>query len=99
MSSKHERAPRKEISREVEFIIDEDIISAETVNISETGIAFETNSPIPIMMRIRYEENAFTEHKAELVWARRKDNGSMTYGLEFCDGQAPKGYPSDDNQI
>ncbi len=74
-------ATRKEIKTKVEFIVDGDIISAESVNISTTGISFTTDNPIKI--RMRFEEDGETkEELAELVWAKQ-DEKETSYGLSF----------------
>jgi len=79
---------RKKINTKVNFFIDADITKAKTVDISDSGVSFETERPIS--MHIRMEVNDMVlEHVAELVWCKRKKNGAMAYGLEFdkdCQG-------------
>jgi len=78
-------APRLPIKTKVEFIVDADIIDAESVNISSTGIRFDTQEPIPILMRLE-KDGVLHENRAHLVWAQSKsDNGGsgMTYGFQF----------------
>ena len=74
-------AIRKDLKTKVEFIVDGDIITAESVNISETGIRFATEKPIKI--RMRFEKNGeIKEELAELVWAKQ-DEKETSYGLSF----------------
>jgi len=75
-------APREPIKTRVEFFVDADIIDAESVNISSTGIRFDTQDPIPIQMRLE-KDGILYENRAHLVWAQRKSDGGMTYGFEF----------------
>lgn len=82
---KANRSPRKELNGKVEFIIDEDVIFAKSINASDTGIRFDTAKPIHILMRVTTEEDEVREHKAELVWARKNDSGSTAYGLQFIE--------------
>jgi len=75
-------APRLPIKTKVEFIVDADIIDAESVNISSTGIRFDTHEPIPILMRLE-KDGVLHENRAHLVWAQSKNNSGMTYGFQF----------------
>lgn len=79
------RSPRRELHGKVEFIIDEDIIFAKSINASETGIRFDTAAPIKVLMRVTTKEDKVLEHKAELVWAKKGDDESVAYGLQFID--------------
>ncbi|ERP39385.1 PilZ domain-containing protein [Chitinivibrio alkaliphilus] len=76
-----DRAPRKKLDRPVEFIIDADVIAAQGLNISETGISFETEEPITIVMRLKDRDKS--EYRAELIWAQKNEAGAMSYGLRF----------------
>ncbi|MDM8543801.1 PilZ domain-containing protein [Desulfococcaceae bacterium HSG9] len=73
---------RDKINASVDFFIDADITKAKAVDISDSGVCFETERPIS--MHIRMETDGLVlEHVAELVWCKRKKDGGMTYGLEF----------------
>jgi len=73
---------RRKINTQVNFFIDADITKAKAVDVSDSGVSFETEKPIS--MHIRMEVNGMVlEHVAELVWCKRKKNGGMAYGLEF----------------
>lgn len=76
-------AERVQVSRDIEFFVDADIIKAESVDLSKSGIRMVTSKPIQIRMRM-YEQAGYEEYVAELVWATRSD-GSMVYGFEFTE--------------
>lgn len=88
----HRHAERFPVKAKVEFIVDADIINATTVNVSETGLRFDTTSPINIILRMEID-NKLQEHNARLVWARRNEDGTMTYGFEYNEP------PSADNKV
>jgi hypothetical protein len=75
-------AKRLPIKTRVEFFVDADIIDAESVNISSSGIRFDTGNPIPIQMRLE-KDGILYENRAHLVWAQSKKDGGMTYGFQF----------------
>ena len=53
-----------------------------TIDLSEGGIRFETETPIVITLSLKGGgESTFRD--AKLVWAERKPEGTMTYGFEF----------------
>ncbi len=83
MDSKVNRSPRKEFQRHVEFIFDEDIIDAKSVNISDTGIRFDTEEPIVVLMRMHNDDGTTQDKKAELVWVRGNEEGGQSYGLRY----------------
>ncbi len=80
------RSPRVDIKARVEFFVDADIIDATSVDISETGIRFQTDSPIAINLRMTIDGEV-KEKRAKLVWAQRTD-GHVQYGLDFTDGES-----------
>jgi len=82
-------APRLPIKTKVEFIVDADIIDAESVNISMSGIRFDTQEPIPILMRLE-KDGVLHEHRAHLVWAQNKAGAGMTYGFQFVSSNNDK---------
>ncbi|KPA11663.1 Type IV pilus assembly PilZ domain protein [Candidatus Magnetomorum sp. HK-1] len=77
------------IKTKVEFFVDADIIDAESVNISSSGIRFDTQIPIPIQMRLE-KDGILYENRAHLVWAQSKDDAGMTYGFQFVYDEDPK---------
>ncbi len=83
-----DRAKRKRIDTKVDFIVDADVIPAKSVDISESGIAFRTDTPIKVTMRMGSKIYGDVENKtAELVWTRKESDGSTTYGLQFIDAE------------
>ncbi len=78
----NQRAERVSVTNKVEFIIDADIISAESVNISETGICIHTKSPIQICMRV-FDDGKSTDYDGKLMRAGKNDDGTMFYGIHF----------------
>lgn len=73
---------RKKIDTQVNFFIDADFTKAKTVDVSGSGICFETEEPICMHLRMEINGTVF-EHVADLVWCQRNESGGMTYGLEF----------------
>ncbi len=73
---------RHRLNTQINCFIDAKITKAKTVDISDSGLRFETE--LPISMHIRMEvKDMVLEHMAELVWCKRKKDGGMAYGLEF----------------
>jgi hypothetical protein len=82
------RAVRRQVTMKVDFIVDADIIPAESVNLSESGIAFRTSEPIRVWMRLGEDQDVIPrDQPAELVWAQKDPEGGTTYGLQFVDPQ------------
>jgi hypothetical protein len=94
-----DRAKRKKLNSKVDFIVDADIIVANSVDVSETGISFQTDTPIKVKMRLGDKYSGGVEDKtAELIWAKKEDNGATTYGLHFIEDEPLKD-DSSKNQI
>jgi hypothetical protein len=55
---------------------------ARSVDISGKGIRIITDNPIDICFQIK-EDGKLVRYYAQLVWARRKDDGSMEYGIQY----------------
>jgi len=66
----------------VEFTVDNDSLKAISSNISSGGIQLFTDKPITVSMKIE-ADNVQQTYKAQLVWARRNDEGKTGYGFEF----------------
>ena len=75
---------RLKMDASIEFFVDADIINAKSVDMSKSGIKFETEQLIKVCMRINNNGEA-EEHQAELVWAKKNENGQMSYGLRFVE--------------
>lgn len=77
------KAIRHSIKTNVEFFVDADILEAESIDISETGIRIETDHPIKVKMRIDMGDGRYEETDATLIWAEANHKKGMTYGLSF----------------
>lgn len=76
------RTPRLEISADIEFIGDFDIVRARGVNLSGGGICFEISECLPFEMRFEANGEKHT-HRARLVWLKRLEDGACRFGFEF----------------
>lgn len=83
-------AERRPLKAAVEFIVDGDIEMATSVDVSETGIRFDTSKPMKVRMRFDMGHRK-KEFVALLVWARRNADETMAYGFEFI--------PDEDNGV
>ena len=88
-------AIRKKLHTGVEFYVDADIIKADSIDLSETGIKFETNEPIKIRMRVDVGDGEYQENQAELVWAQKDEDGYTTYGLHFIPDKSSEDTPAE----
>jgi len=75
-------AERKLIKTEVTFHTEEDIYMSKSVDISDSGIRIVTDKPVDIRLQIKDDEK-LVQYDAQLVWAIRKDDGTMEYGLKY----------------
>ncbi|MFP4379890.1 MAG: PilZ domain-containing protein [Candidatus Sumerlaeia bacterium] len=76
----------------VEFFLDADILPAECVDVSQTGIAFNSAEPFLVQMRIEAPEG-FEQRQAQLIWAKPLPGGGTRFGMRFTDepgGEDPK---------
>ncbi|MEA1922907.1 MAG: PilZ domain-containing protein [Pseudomonadota bacterium] len=79
--------PRIEIQAQVEFFVDADIVSAETIDISEGGLQITTRESVKTTLRVTEPDGKVQEYQAEMVWARRNPDEKMTFGLKFIDNE------------
>lgn len=82
--SDRRRSERYCLDAGVDFYIDADIVGAETVDVSQTGIAFRSPEALRVEMRINIDGER-EERTAKLVRAEQNPDGSVVYGLEFAD--------------
>jgi len=73
---------RKELQTKIEFFVNADIISAQSLDMSETGLRFDTKEPIKIHLRMEIN-GELCDREAQFVWATTNSDGGMTYGLEY----------------
>ncbi|KIX16008.1 PilZ domain-containing protein [Dethiosulfatarculus sandiegensis] len=78
------RPVRKELSTDIEFIFDLDLLNAKGLNISDTGIAFTVEKALPVEMRF-FHQGEPHYYAAELVRIKRLENGTYLMGLQFTD--------------
>ncbi|MCD6294652.1 MAG: PilZ domain-containing protein [Deltaproteobacteria bacterium] len=80
----HERraSTRKEMETKIEFFVNADIIAAKSIDISKTGLRFDTGEPLKIHLRMNID-GKLCDREAQFIWATRNSKGSMTYGFEF----------------
>ncbi|MCK5540263.1 MAG: PilZ domain-containing protein [Deltaproteobacteria bacterium] len=79
--------PRVEVKAQVEFFVDADIVSAETIDISDSGLRITTREPVKTTLRITENDGKVKEYQAEMVWARQDSGERMTFGLKFIDDE------------
>jgi len=78
----------REICKEgARFYVNADIITAQALDQSGSGIRLETKDPITIHMKIGQNDDAEIR-VAKLVWAEKQLDGSVSYGLEFSSESA-----------
>jgi len=78
------RAERRALASAVKFEVNGEVMEGATVNISETGLRIDTAEPLDVTLRF-VEDNQQQKYRLQLVWAAKKEEGGMTYGLSFLD--------------
>lgn len=73
---------RKPVLTDLEFCLDPHIMQAMSVDISGTGIRFDTGQPLNVRMQLEIDDQ-LQERKAKLVWIKHTPDGGMTYGFEY----------------
>lgn len=71
------------VKAEIEFIVDADIIDAESIDVSDVGIGFTTTEPLSVQLRLKLDGKK-QQRFAKLVWAQRSPQGGCRYGFEYC---------------
>ena len=77
-----QRAPREELSSDIEFIFDVDVLEAKGLNISSTGVAFTIAQALPVELRFDHQ-GQMHHYRARLVRTKSLDTGDFLMGLEF----------------
>ena len=72
---------RESVTSNVTVFIEDDIYLAIMIDISESGIRFETSTPQEVRIQVRVD-GEMVEYDAQLVWAKINKNGRMEYGLK-----------------
>ncbi len=84
------RFSRVPLEKQVEFYIDEDILTARTADHSATGMRITTGEPIKIFLRTMID-GELIEREATIVWAGSAEDGAIEYGFQYI--------PSDEGNI
>jgi len=82
------RARRKPMQASIEFIGDFDLLEAEGVDISETGICFELPRPLPFDMQFM-QNGELISRRARLIWVKQLDGERTRLGLRFVTADDP----------
>jgi len=61
---------RKELEIGIEFFVNADIIAARSIDMSKTGLSFDTEAPLNIHMRMEID-GELCDREAQVVWATR----------------------------
>ena len=77
-----DRASRRPLNSEIELIGDFDILEAEGVDISDSGICFELRKQLFFDMRF-VQGSSLVEKRARLVWVKQTDDGRPRLGFHF----------------
>jgi c-di-GMP-binding flagellar brake protein YcgR len=80
--SDRRRFSRVPLEKQVEFYIDEDILTARTADLSATGMRITAEEPIKIFLRTLID-GKLIEREARIVWARMDQAGGIEYGFEY----------------
>ena len=75
---------RVPLEKQVEFYIDEDILSARTADHSASGMRITAEQPITIFLRTIID-GELIEREARFIWARTAEEGAVEYGFEYTD--------------
>ena len=73
---------RRELESKIEFFVNADIIAAKSIDMSETGLSFDTEEPPKIHLRMDID-GELRDREAQFIWATRNSNGGISYGFEF----------------
>jgi len=74
------RVPRNHSNDNLELLIDENLFNADVVNVSETGICVESNTPLSFQIMLK-KNDGIKKFQARLVWCKTDQNGKVSYGL------------------
>lgn len=94
MNDVHDENARRDdrfpLNAEIEYFLDADILRASAIDISQTGVSFESRDSFIIAMRIRLE-GRMEERLARLVYVSPSPDGTSRFGLEFLEDETPRG--------
>ena len=75
-------AQRQQHSVPVEFIVAEDLLLAQSIDLSADGIQFETERALEFEFKCKVDGREVFE-RARLLWMKLEDDGRCKFGLEF----------------
>jgi hypothetical protein len=81
-SEDRRRSERICLDAGLEVYVDTEINGARPMDLSQTGLRFETSEPMTMILHLSVNGER-EEREARLVWAQIQDDGSVQYGLEF----------------
>jgi len=73
---------REPLLADVDLEVDAEVITAMTVDISETGVKIETWPPLIATLRF-VADGKLQDRKAQLVWSKKTPEGGMSYGFNY----------------
>ena len=76
------RDERQMIQGSGQFSLNEDVCEARSLDVSENGARIMLQQPVKVVFKMpvgAYE----MERRANIVWAKRGQDGKMEYGLEY----------------
>ena len=81
-SQEKRRAERAFVCIEMDLSLDVDTIKALSVDVSESGVRQDIEEPIKFWLRMEVDDKSVVR-EAQIVWAKKKPTGGMTYGFEY----------------
>jgi hypothetical protein len=84
------RPQRIELQSGIKFIPDFGLVNAQGVDVSDSGICFESTGEIPFEMEYEHEGESH-QYRAKMVWMKQLDNGNSRFGFEFLQGEPASG--------
>lgn len=67
-----------------ELYVNTGVINGETIDVSQTGISFETSQPICVELKMLVDGQR-EERRARLIWSKQLPDGRLRYGMKFID--------------
>ncbi|MDJ0763071.1 MAG: PilZ domain-containing protein [Myxococcota bacterium] len=87
--SEQRKELRADLTTEVEFRIENEVMTAQTIDVSYSGFRLETSQPLTISLTFK-EDIIPNKYTAELVWARETGDGMMEYGFRYLKDGEPE---------
>lgn len=84
------RPQRIELQSGIKFIPDFGLVNAQGVDISDSGICFESSGEIPFEMEYEHEGESH-QYRAKMIWMKQLANGNSRFGFEFLQGEPASG--------